>query len=117
MDLGTRSAACLDTGDESPRVCVPAIDCFCGSRRNLIGVLNEPMDHAPLAPFDDADTRLPEGVRQNVTLVLQRIMVRGDDHDRRQPSEIGKYRADDRVIRAIGARAPGGSRRRQPVRW
>ena len=80
----------LDGGEESPGVFVPAIDSFCRSRRNLIEVLNEPVDHARLAPFDDADAHPTEGVRESVTLVSQRIMIRRDHHDRRQPSQIRK---------------------------
>ena len=65
---------------------MPPIDRFCGSRRNLIEVLNEPVDHALLASFDDANAYLVERVRQRLTLVSQGIMIRGDDHDRWQTS-------------------------------
>jgi hypothetical protein len=51
----------------------------------VIQVLNEPVDHALLTPFADANARPAEGVRQRVTLVSKGIMIRGDDHDGWQP--------------------------------
>ncbi len=77
---------------------MPALHSALCTRGDLVEILYEPVHHPLLAAFDHGDSRIAEGLCERVALVVQGVMVSGDDHCRWKPAEIGQNRTDRRIV-------------------
>jgi hypothetical protein len=66
------------------RVVVPPRRSQGRSRRHWVQVLSEPVHHSALTAVDNPNPGISQGVGERVAFISQRIVVSGDDHDRRQ---------------------------------
>lgn len=56
------------------------------------------MDHAALTAMNNRYLSSSQGPGERAALIPERVVVRGDDHRRREPREVGQKGADSPII-------------------